>query len=295
MKIRTNNLEFEVDVEGPATAPAVMLIMGLGMQMVAWPSAFVAELLADGYRVIRFDNRDIGLSEKTTAQTPNLIWQAMRFRLGLSVRSAYTLREMTDDTKGILDALDVDRCHVIGVSMGGMIAQGLASHYPTRVQTLTSIMSTTGARGLPQATAKATMALLSRPRSQSLDDLVEHFAKTFRIIGSPGFPIEESELKARIALGLKRSYHPAGTIKQLAAILASGDRSAEVRAISVPTLVLHGRDDPLVPLKNGEDTAQKIRGAKFHAIAGMGHDLAPGVVVELMKHVKPFLNANTLR
>ncbi|MGL5003471.1 MAG: alpha/beta fold hydrolase, partial [Casimicrobium sp.] len=141
----------------------------------------------------------------------------------------------------------------------------------------------------PQATPKATMAILSRPKSRQRDDVVAHLAKTFRIIGSPGFPVEESELKARIAVALDRSYYPAGTIKQLAAIMASGDRSEEVRAIAVPTLVLHGRDDPLVPLKNGEDTAAKIRGAQLQVIDGMGHDLAPGVVIELLKRVVPFL------
>jgi pimeloyl-ACP methyl ester carboxylesterase len=293
VKVQSNGLEFEVEIQGEAGAPAVLLVMGLGMQMIAWPPAFVHALVAAGYRVIRFDNRDIGLSIKTTARVPNLIWQALRYRMGMSVQSSYTLREMVEDTRGMLDALDVQRCHVVGVSMGGMIAQGLASHHPDRVKSLTSIMSTTGARGLPQATPKATMAILSRPKSSARDDLIAHLAKTFRIIGSPGFPIEESELKARIAAGLDRSYYPLGTIKQLAAIMASGDRSAEVRAIKAPTLVLHGRDDPLVPLKNGEDTAAKIQGARFQIIDGMGHDLAPGVVVELLKHLVPFLAEQT--
>jgi pimeloyl-ACP methyl ester carboxylesterase len=289
MKISSNNFEFEVEVEGADDAPTVLLIMGLGMQMIAWPPGFVRALISAGYRVVRFDNRDIGLSTKTTAPAPNLMWQALRFRLGLAVESSYTLRDMVDDTCGILDALAIERCHVVGVSMGGMIAQGLASHYPERVQSLTSVMSTTGARGLPQATPRATMAILSRPKSKARDDLIAHFAKTFRVIGSPGFPIEETELRTRIATGLDRSYYPAGTIKQLAAIMASGDRSTEVRAIKAPTLVLHGRDDPLVPLKNGNDTAAKIRGARMEIIDGMGHDLAPGVVTELTKHLVPFL------
>jgi pimeloyl-ACP methyl ester carboxylesterase len=289
VKVQSNSLEFEVEIQGEAGAPAVLLVMGLGMQMIAWPPAFVRALLTAGYRVIRFDNRDIGLSAKTTARVPNLIWQALRYRMGLSVQSSYTLRDMVEDTRGILDALAVQHCHVVGVSMGGMIAQGLASHHPARVKSLTSIMSTTGARGLPQATPKAAMAILSRPKSRARDDLIAHFAKTFRVIGSPGFPIEQSELNARIAEGFDRSYYPAGTVKQLAAIMASGDRSAEVRAIKAPTLVLHGRDDPLVPLKNGEDTAAKIRNARFQIIDGMGHDLAPGVVVELQRYLIPFL------
>ncbi len=293
MKVKSNGLEFEVDIQGDANAPVVLLVMGLGMQLIAWPPGFVGALVKAGYRVIRFDNRDIGLSTKTTERVPNLLWQATRFRLGMSVKSSYTLGDMVDDARGILDALGVDRCHAVGVSMGGMIAQGLASKYPERVISLTSIMSTTGASGLPQATPKATMAILSRPKTKSRNDLVAHFAKTFRIIGSPGFPVETTELEARIAAGLDRSYYPAGTIKQLMAIMASGDRSNEVRAIAAPTLVLHGLDDPLVPLQNGEDTAAKIQGAEFRAIAGMGHDLAPGVIVELLKYVLPFLAKHT--
>jgi pimeloyl-ACP methyl ester carboxylesterase len=293
MKVASNGLEFEVEVHAADNAPTVLLIMGLGMQLTAWPPGFVRALLNAGYRVIRFDNRDIGLSSKTTERVPNLIWQALRYRLGLAVKSSYTLRDMVEDTYGILDALNVERCHVVGVSMGGMIAQGLASRYPARVLSLASIMSTTGARGLPQATRNATMAILSRPKSKARDDVVAHLTKTFRIIGSPGFPVDESELKAGIAASLDRSYYPAGTIKQLAAVMASGDRSDEVRAIAVPTLVLHGRDDPLVPLKNGEDTAAKVRGAQLQVIDGMGHDLAPGVVAELLKYLLPFLDTNT--
>lgn len=289
MRVTSNGLEFEVEIEGPNTAPTVLLIMGLGMQLTAWPPDLVASLLRSGYRVVRFDNRDVGLSSKTSGRLPNLLWQAMRYRMGLSVQSLYTLRDMADDTHGILDALAVDRCHVIGVSMGGMIAQGLASKHPARVISLTSIMSTTGARGLPQATASATRAILTRPRSQSRDDVIERFVKTLRVIGSPGFAVEEGELRARLSASLDRSYYPAGTIKQLAAIMSSGDRSDEVRRIKVPTLVLHGRDDPLVPVKNGQDTAAKIQGAAMHVIDGMGHDLAPGVVRELMKFVEPFL------
>jgi pimeloyl-ACP methyl ester carboxylesterase len=292
VKIQSNGIEFEVDVQGPNHAPAIVLIMGLGMQMIAWPPGFVRPLLTAGYRVVRFDNRDIGLSTKTHARLPNLTWQALRFRMGMQVQSAYTLRDMVEDTRGILDALDIAQCHVIGASMGGMIAQGLASRYPNRVTTLTSIMSTTGARRLPQATLRATAALLSRPKTKDRDTLIAHFAKVFRVIGSPGFPIEESELKARLAAGLDRSYYPAGTIKQLAAIMASGDRSDEVRRIKVPTLVLHGRDDPLVPVQHGEDTAKKIDGARLEIVDGMGHDLAPGVIEILLRHITPFLGAH---
>jgi pimeloyl-ACP methyl ester carboxylesterase len=289
MRVSSNGLEFEVSVVGPGGAPAVLLIMGLGMQMIAWPPGFVRALLNAGYRVISFDNRDIGLSTQTTAHVPNLIWQALRFRLGMSVHSPYSLRDMVEDTSGLIDALKVGRCHVIGASMGGMIAQGLAAHHPNKIISLTSIMSTTGARGLPQATPRATVALLSRPKTKEREALVSHFANVFRVIGSPAFPTDTNELRARIAVGIDRSYYPAGTVKQLLAIMASGDRTDEVRSITKPTLVIHGRDDPLVPLRNGEDTAAKITGAQIKVIDGMGHDLPPGVINAILPTLLTFL------
>ncbi len=292
MRVTANKLEFEVEIDGAEDAPPVLLIMGLGMQLVAWPPAFVRALTKAGFRVIRFDNRDIGLSSKTNDPVKRFLWQALRYRLGATVHAPYTLRDMVEDTRGVLDALEIDRCHVVGASMGGMIAQGLAAHAPERVRTLTSIMSTTGARGLPQASLKTSLALVSRPKSRDREALLDHFTKVFRIIGSPGYPTPEKDLRARIAYGLDRSYYPAGSIKQLAAVLASGDRSDEVRKIAAPTLVLHGRDDPLVPVAHAQDTAAKIRNAELHVVDGMGHDFAPGVIDQLTRRIVPFLLQN---
>ena len=294
MQVKSNGLDFEVEINEPGRpdgAPTVLLIMGLGMQLVAWPPEFVKALTDAGYRVVRLDNRDIGLSYKTTAKVPNLVWMGLKFRLGFAVRTDYTLRDMVEDTRGVLDALNITRCHVIGVSMGGMIAQGLASHHPDRVLSLTSIMSTTGARGLPQATSAATMALLKRPKSRKREDIVEQFVKVLTVIGSPKYPMVQAELRQRIGEAFDRSFYPAGTIKQMGAIMASGDRSDEVRKITVPTLVIHGKDDPLVPLKHGEDTAKKIAGSEYTEIDGMGHDL--GVLPVLMERIVPFLRAHT--
>jgi pimeloyl-ACP methyl ester carboxylesterase len=296
MKVTANGLEFEVEINEPtgvnaADAPTVLLIMGLGMQLIAWPVEFVKALNDAGYRVVRLDNRDIGLSHKTSAKIPSLVWMALKYRLHLPIHADYSLRDMVEDTRGVLDALNISRCHVIGVSMGGMIAQGLASHHPSRVQSLTSIMSTTGARGLPQATPKATMALLSRPKSRLRADIVNHFTRVLAVIGSPKYPMVEAEVRQRIGAAFDRSFYPAGTIKQMAAIMASGDRSAEVKRITAPTLVIHGRDDPLVPLKNGEDTASKIAGSELTVIDGMGHDLGPLHV--LIERILPFLKKNT--
>jgi pimeloyl-ACP methyl ester carboxylesterase len=297
MKITANGLEFEVEINEPADAeitsdtPTVLLIMGLGMQLIAWPPAFVNALTRAGYRVVRLDNRDIGLSHKTSAPMPKLMWMALKYRLRLSVTAAYTLRDMVEDTRGVLDALNIARCHVIGVSMGGMIAQGLASHHASRVASLVSIMSTTGARGLPQATTKAAMALLSRPKSTLREDIVSHFVRVLGVIGSPKFPMPEADMRSRIGAAFDRSFYPTGTIKQMAAIMASGDRSDEVRRIAAPTLVIHGSADPLVPLKNGEDTAKKIAGSEMTVIDGMGHDL--GALAEVTARTLVFLRQHT--
>jgi pimeloyl-ACP methyl ester carboxylesterase len=297
MKVSANGHQFEVEVNEPADVeitpdtPTVLLIMGLGMQLIAWPPAFVNALNRDGYRVVRLDNRDIGLSYKTNAPLPKLMWMALKYRMHFPITAAYTLRDMVEDTRGVLDALNIARCHVIGVSMGGMIAQGLASHHPSRVTTLTSIMSTTGARGLPQATPRAAMALLSRPKSKLRDDIVNHFVRVLGIIGSPKFPMPEADMRNRIGAAFDRSFYPTGTIKQMAAIMASCDRSDEVRRITAPTLVIHGSADPLVPLKNGEDTAKKIAGSEMTVIDGMGHDL--GALAEVTARTLAFLRQHT--
>ena len=294
MKIKSNGLDFEVEINAPGRpdgAPTVLLIMGLGMQLIAWPTEFIKALTDAGYRVVRLDNRDIGLSHKTAAKPPNLVWMGVKHRMGWAIRADYTLRDMVEDTRGVLDALAITRCHVIGVSMGGMIAQGLASHHSDRVLSLVSIMSTTGARGLPQATPAATMALLKRPKSRQREDVIAHFVKVLAAIGSPKYPMVEADMRERIGSAFDRSFYPAGTIKQMGAIMASGDRSNEVQKITSPTLVIHGKDDPLVPLKHGEDTAKKIAGSEYAAIEGMGHDLATLPV--LIERILPFLRKNT--
>ena len=242
MKVKVNGLDFEVEINEPTNVeitpnpPTVLLIMGLGMQLIAWPPAFVKALNGAGYRVVRLDNRDIGLSHKTTAKIPNLMWMALKYRMRLPISADYTLRDMVEDTCGVLDALNISRCHVIGVSMGGMIAQGLASHHPSRVLSLISIMSTTGGRGLPQATPKAAMALLSRPKSKQREDIVNHFVRVLGVIGSPKYPMAEADVRQRIGDAVDRSFYPVGTIKQMAAIMASGDRSTEVKRIAAPMI-----------------------------------------------------------
>lgn len=297
MKIRANGIDIEVEdtgADGSQTGrPVVLLIMGLGMQLVAWPPAMVDALVKAGYRVIRHDNRDVGLSQHFDDQgAPNVIWASIKIKLGLTPEAAYSLHDMALDAVGVLDALKVPKAHIVGVSMGGMIAQRVALAAPDKVLSLTSIMSSSGARGLPTAEGKVMRALFSRPEGKSLEAIVDHYVKLYSLIGSPGFSVEPAAQRERIMVGLKRSYHPVGTLRQMVAIGAdTGKRARELNRITTPTLVLHGRADALVPFSHGEDTARRIPGAKFVGIDGMGHDLPPGVVEHVLRHAIPHMQA----
>jgi proline iminopeptidase len=268
--------------------------MGLGMQLSAWPEDLVEGLVHLGLRVITFDNRDIGLSTKFDAHRPIGMVQAFwRYTLGLPVRAPYRLDDMAADAAALLDALGIARAHVVGVSMGGMIGQQLAARYPGRVLTLTSIMSTTGSRALSRPTPAAGRALLSRPpRGATLEQLIAHYAQVLRVIGSPAYPTPAAALRARLRQSFVRSWHPAGQARQMLAVMASGDRTAAVRTIRAPTLVIHGEADPLVPVRAGRDTAAKIPGARLHLIAGMGHDLPPGLIPALVSHIGAHIGAH---
>jgi pimeloyl-ACP methyl ester carboxylesterase len=292
VKVAANGLSLEVEDTGEAGRPAVLLVMGLGMQLVAWPLSFVQALHDAGLRVVRFDNRDIGLSQKLDSLgVPNLMWESVKHRLGLPVRAPYSVADMAADALGVLDALGIARAHVVGVSMGGMIAQRIALAAPQRVRSLTSIMSSSGARHLPGPRAHVLQALLSRPQGRGEAAIVAHYVKLFRAIGSPGFPLDDQQLRERILVGARRNYHPAGTARQMAAIAADARRADELARIQAPTLVIHGKDDPLVPFACGQDTARRIPGARLVAIEGMGHDLPPGVVerilAPLLAHLQP--------
>ena len=270
----SNGLQLAYDEFGDHTAPVILLIMGLGTQMIAWPEAFCESLAARGYRVIRFDNRDIGLSQKLDdAGMPNIIKLAALAKLRLPLRVPYTLHEMAKDTVDLMETLDISAAHIVGASMGGMIAQLVASHYPFRVLSLTSIMSTSGHRSLAGANAKVSMHMVKRPRNADSAALLEYSMATFRLIGSPGFPPTDAELREKITRSYERSYYPAGYARHMAAIMASGDRVSELKKIIAPTLVIHGDADPLVPVEGGVDTARHVASATLEIIEGMGHDL----------------------
>ncbi len=295
-RIRANGLEIEVDDRGPAGAEPVLLVMGLGMQLTAWPEPFVAGLAGHGLRVVRFDNRDIGLSSRLEAWgRPNVIAAAMKFTLRLPVRSAYSLDDMADDTVGVLDALAIDRAHLVGVSMGGMISQIVAARRPERIASFTCIMSTSGARHLPGPPSRVRRVMMAAPRGRAaLDRIVDHQVEVMRAIGSPGFPTPPEQLRAGLRLNVERSHSPVGTARQLVAIIAGGDRSRLLRTIRVPTLVLHGADDPLVPVAAAHDLADKIPGARLQVIEGMGHDLAPGLIPLLLAPILAHVDAHRI-
>ena len=285
--VAANGITIEYESLGDPAAPPILLVMGLGMQLIAWPESFCQGLVDRGFRVIRFDNRDCGHSSKIhVRRQPNIVAALAAAWLRLPVRAPYTLDAMAADTVGLLDALGVPRAHIVGLSMGGMIAQVAAAGYPDRVLSLTSIMSSSGSRKVSQPRPDAKRALLSKPSDpDDPESVIEHLAGVFGVFGSPAFPTDRHELRERITRSVRRGYHPAGVTRQLVAIIASGDRRRLLRKIAAPTLVIHGAEDPLVPVEAGRDTARHIDGAKLMVIEGMGHDLAPGLLPILVEAI----------
>jgi pimeloyl-ACP methyl ester carboxylesterase len=272
-RARANGIEIEYEEFGNASDEPVLLIMGLGAQMILWDEAFCESLASRGYRVVRFDNRDAGLSTSLDhLGTPNLLAVMTARLLGQKPDAPYLVSDMAADAAALVDALGIDAAHVVGASMGGMIAQAMAIDYPRRVLSLTSIMSTTGELSLPQPKSEARQVLLS-PAPRDREEAIERAVRIFRAIGSPGFPFDEEHIRGHAARSFDRAFNPAGAARQLAAIVASGSRKRALGALSVPTLVIHGSDDPLVPVTCGVDTARSIPGAKLVLIEGMGHDL----------------------
>jgi pimeloyl-ACP methyl ester carboxylesterase len=243
--------------------------MGLGTQMIAWRDAFCEGLAARGFFVVRFDNRDVGRSTWLKQLPVPSLWQLLRRDKGAA---SYTLDDMAEDVVGLLDHLGIERAHVVGASMGSMIAQTLAVTHPDRVSSLVSIMGNTGARTSGQPTLRASKALIAVP-PKDRDGYVEHSVKALTLIGSPGFERDESELRELARNGFDRGRNPAAGARQLAAIIASGDRTKRLRGITAPTLVIHGKADKLVRPSGGRATAKAISGAELLEIPGMGHDL----------------------
>ena len=297
--VQANGITIEYAETGPSDAPVILLVMGLGMQLIAWPESFCEGLATRCFRVVRFDNRDAGLSTGMPS-AGSLATSAMMARafLGLPVRPPYTLNDMARDTVGLMDTLGIGEAHVVGASMGGMIAQIVAIEHPERVKSLTSIMSTSGDRALPGPKGQVLRALLRpRPRDKAL--AVRRHMEMFRLIGGSGYPPTEAELRARVERAVRRSYRPDGFARQLIAIQTAPSWVLKLRGIRAPTLVLHGSHDPLVPLAGGEDTAANIPGARLRIIPGMGHflpeALIPLLVDEIAGHCLKAENATQIR
>ena len=275
MQLSANGIALEVEDHGPVGGEPLLLIMGLGMQLIAWHEDFVASLVGRGFRVIRFDNRDIGLSQRfDNLGVPNLTVDALKYTVGLPVRSAYSLADMAADSAGVLDALGLASAHVCGASMGGMIAQQLALRHPKRVKSLTLMMTSSGSRRLPGPSLKVRAAMLSRPKAPGDEaSIVEHLMGIYRLIGSPAYPAEAGWLRQRLAMSVRRSVRPDAVARQLTAIAADGDRSALLARLKLPVQIIHGLADSLVPVAAGHDLKRKIAGAELDVIEGMGHDL----------------------
>jgi pimeloyl-ACP methyl ester carboxylesterase len=264
----SNGIEIVYETIGDPSDPPLLLVMGLGMQLIHWDRDLCELLAGRGFRVIRFDNRDAGRSTQIDAPVPNV----MRAMAGLKIDAPYLLDDMADDAFGLLDHLGIEAAHVVGASMGGMIAQSMALRRPERVLSLTSIMSTTGERRAGRPKLRVWGALVRRAPSDK-EAYVEYFMRLFRLIGSKGFPSDEERMREVAAATYERGDRPAGTARQLAAIMASGDRTERLRGLRMPVTVFHGRKDPLVPFRGGRATADAIPGARLIAIPGMGHDL----------------------
>lgn len=292
MRVVAGGIGIEVDDQGLPDGEPLLLIMGLGMQLTGWPDELVQMLVSRGFRVLRFDNRDIGLSQYFDhLGVPNLAWAGMRHAMGLPVRAPYSLADMAGDAVGVLDALGIAQAHVCGASMGGMIAQHLAAQYPQRVKSLSLMMTTSGARSLPQPGLRVRRALLSRPRSGAPEDVATHLRGVLGVIGSPAYPADPAVLQQRLMANAQRAWHPAGTARQIVAVAADGDRSALLPRIQARTCIIHGEADPLVPVAAGRDLQARIAGAVGDFIPGMGHDL-PG---QLLPRFTESITANARR
>lgn len=285
--VTSNGIQIAYETHGDPSAPTVLMIMGLGGQLTMWPDELVTDLVAGGYRVITFDNRDIGLSHQHTGEKPPAILrQILLRRLGIKLKTPYALHDMAHDTIGLLDALKLDRVHLVGISMGGMIAQHVSAMVPDRVSSLTAIMTTTGNPKLPRPSGNVMKAMVRRgPPPTTRDAIIDLSVATFGVIGTPGEDHNTNGMRDRITRSYDRNYNPAGVARQMSAIVSAGDFRKHTRSIKAPTLVVHGSADPLVPIEGGRDIAKLVHGARLEVIEGMGHDVPPRFLPSITRHM----------
>jgi pimeloyl-ACP methyl ester carboxylesterase len=291
-RAKANGIEIEYETLGAKSNPAILLIMGLGAQLTLWSDAFCEGLAAKGFYVVRFDNRDCGLSTDFDSWgQANLPAAIMKLMTGKKIEAPYLVGDMAADAVGLVEALGLERAHMIGASMGGMIAQVAAAKYPARTRSLVSIMSTSSRPGLPQGKPEAIKATLERPATSDRETMVRHYMMLRRTIGSPAYPESDAEMRRLVERNIDRRYYPAGVGRQYLAILASGDRVELLKTVKVPTLVIHGADDPLLPQEGGRDVAALVPGAQLEIYPGMGHDLPTALTPRLVDRIATFCKA----
>ena len=291
-QIKANGLDFEYESFGRDGDPAILLIMGFSAQLTMWPVALCNALAAKGFRVIRFDNRDVGKSTHLLDKgAPNMGELMAAVASGKHPDVPYHLSDMADDAVGVLKALGITEAHIVGASMGGMIAQLVAANHPDVTRSVTSIMSTTGKRDLPAARPEAMAALMTPPASTEREDRIKRTINTFRIIGSPGYPASDAEMRAFAERENDRApYEPTGIARQMAAIVAAPPRNDLLKNVRAPALVIHGADDPLVPVAGGKDTAASIPGAELEIVPGMGHDFTDALLPVYLRLIGEFVS-----
>jgi pimeloyl-ACP methyl ester carboxylesterase len=274
-KVNANNIEIHYETFGDPSAKPLLLIMGFGSQLIHWDEEFCEMLAKRGHYVIRYDNRDVGLSTKIDeAGTPDFLKAISSFQKGEKVQAPYTMDDMADDAVGLLDALKISSAHICGCSMGGIIAQYLAINHPSRVLSLTSMMSTTGNPDLPPLNPEA-MKLFLLPVPSKRDAYIKDYVKREKVMYGPIIPLDEERRRLYAAKAYDRCFYPQGNTRQIMALLTSGNRKPALASVKIPTLVIHGGNDPLVSLEAGKDTAEAIPGAELLIIDGMGHSLPP--------------------
>ena len=290
-QLNANGLTFEYESFGREADPAVLLIMGFSAQMTMWPTALCEGLANKGFRVVRFDNRDVGKSSHLAhLGAPDVPGTMTKIMSGQPVEVPYALDDMAADAAGVLKALDIGSAHIVGASMGGMIAQIVAARNPAATRSLVSIMSTTGRRDLPQAAPDVMAALTTPPASDSRADRIAAGIRVWRAIGSPGYQENDADLRAVVEREVDRTpYDPAGIGRQMLAIMVAPPRNDLLKAVAAPALVIHGADDPLIPPEGGKDTAASIPGAKLVMVPGMGHGFESGLVPVYLKHIGDFI------
>jgi pimeloyl-ACP methyl ester carboxylesterase len=291
-QVKANGIDIEYESFGRDGDPLILFIMGFGAQLIFWPDALCQGLAAKGFRVVRFDNRDVGKSTHLVGETapdPRALFAEVM--TGRHPQVPYTLDDMANDAVGLMDALDVDRAHIVGASMGGMIAQLVAINRPDRTKSLVSIMSTTGRRDLPSGKPETLSVLFRPPNSTSRDDLIDASILVQKALSGSGFPLSETEMRARAAR--RTDYAPfdmAGIARQSAALIVAPPRNALLKELRCPALVIHGADDPVIPAAAAKDTAESIPGAELIIIPGMGHDFPSALVPVYLKHIGDFVS-----